>query len=194
MEVIAPGADLSEQISTAGKEASGTGNMKFMMNGALTIGTLDGANVKIREEAGAENFFLFGLTTEEVAELKRSGYHPSDCYHSNPELKAVLDLIRDGYFSRGDRDQFKPLIDNLLYHDPYMLLADFRSYVDCQGQISQAWCDVEHWSRMAILNIARSGKFSSDRSIREYCDDIWKVQPVPIELHSRKEFQGGLGQ
>jgi starch phosphorylase len=191
---IYPAAELSEQISTAGKEASGTGNMKFMMNGALTIGTLDGANVEIREEAGAENFFLFGLTTEEVVELKTSGYRPIDCYHSNPELKAVLDLIREGYFSRGDRELFKPLIDNLLYHDPYMLLADFRSYVDCQGQVSQAWRDVEHWSRMAILNIARSGKFSSDRSIRDYCDDIWQVRPVPIELHDRKAFQGGLGQ
>ncbi|OYY92679.1 MAG: glycogen phosphorylase [Hydrogenophilales bacterium 28-61-23] len=191
---IYPAAELSEQISTAGKEASGTGNMKFMMNGALTIGTLDGANVEIREEAGAENFFLFGLSTEEVQELKHNGYRPSDCYHSNPELKAVLDLIREGYFSRGDRELFKPLIDNLLHHDPYMLLADFRSYVDCQAQVSQAWCDVEHWSRMAILNIARSGKFSSDRSIRDYCDDIWNVRPVPIALHGRKEFQGGLGQ
>ena len=123
-----------------------------------------------------------------------SGYHPSDYYHSNPELKAVLDLIRDGYFSRGDRELFKPLIDNLLYHDPYMLLADFGSYVECQSLVSQAWCDVEHWSRMAILNIARSGKFSSDRSIQNYCDDIWKVQPVKIALHSRKDFQGGLGQ
>ncbi len=191
---IYPAAELSEQISTAGKEASGTGNMKFMMNGALTIGTLDGANVEIREAAGPENFFLFGLSAEEVVALKHSGYHPSDCYHSDPELKAVIDLIRDGYFSRGDRDLFRPLVDNLLYHDPYMLLADFRSYVDAQDQVGLAWRDVEHWSRMALLNIARSGKFSSDRSIQDYSDDIWKVKPVRIELLGRKEFSGGLGQ
>ncbi len=191
---IYPAAELSEQISTAGKEASGTGNMKFMMNGALTIGTLDGANVEIREEAGPENFFLFGLSAEEVAALKHSGYHPSDCYHSDPELKAVIDLIRDGYFSRGDRDLFKPLIDNLLHHDPYMLLADFRGYVDAQTQVGLAWRDVEHWSRMALLNIARSGKFSSDRSIQDYSEDIWKVKPVRIELLGRKEFSGGVGQ
>jgi starch phosphorylase len=191
---IYPAAELSEQISTAGKEASGTGNMKFMMNGALTIGTLDGANVEIREEAGPENFFLFGLSTEEVGELKRSGYHPIDCYHSNPDLKAVIDLIREGFFSRGDRELFKPLIDHLLHHDSYMLMADFRSYIDCQDQVSLAWRDVERWSRMAILNIARSGKFSSDRSIRDYCEDIWNVKPVEIALHGRKDFQGGLGQ
>jgi starch phosphorylase len=191
---IYPAAELSEQISTAGKEASGTGNMKFMMNGALTIGTLDGANVEIREEAGAENFFLFGLATEEVAELKASGYRPADCYRSNPELKAVIDLIRDGYFSRGDRELFKPLVDNLLTHDPYMLLADFRSYVDAQDQVGLAWRDAEHWSRMALLNIARSGKFSSDRSIQDYSEAIWKVKPVKIELLGRKEFSGGVGQ
>ncbi len=191
---IYPAAELSEQISTAGKEASGTGNMKFMMNGALTIGTLDGANVEIREEAGAENFFLFGLTTDEVHRLKTSGYHPSHSYHANPELKAVMDLIRDGCFSRGDREVFRPLVDNLLYHDPYMLMADFQSYVDCQSQVSQAYLDKEHWTRMSILNVARSGKFSSDRTIREYCGEIWDVKPVPIALMGSKEFQGGLGQ
>jgi starch phosphorylase len=190
---IYPAAELSEQISTAGKEASGTGNMKFMMNGALTIGTLDGANVEIREEAGAENFFLFGLNTEEVQRLKTGGYHPSNCYHAHPELKAVLDLIRDGCFSRGDRDLFRPLVDNLLDHDPYMLLADFQSYVDCQAHVSQAWRDMEHWTRMSILNVARSGKFSSDRTIREYCDEVWRVQPVPIHLLGKEEFRGGLG-
>ncbi len=191
---IYPAAELSEQISTAGKEASGTGNMKFMMNGALTIGTLDGANVEIREEAGAENFFLFGHTTEEVQRIKADGYHPSNCYHANPELKAVMDLIREGCFSRGDRELFRPLVDNLLYHDPYLLMADFQSYVDCQGQVSQAYLDKEHWTRMSILNVARSGKFSSDRTIREYCGEIWRVQPVKIDLLGRKEFQGGLGQ
>ncbi len=191
---IYPAAELSEQISTAGKEASGTGNMKFMMNGALTIGTLDGANVEIREEAGADNFFLFGLSTEEVQEIKSGGYRPMDCYHNNPELKAVMDLIREGCFSRGDRDVFKPLVDNLLYHDPYMLMADFRSYLDCQAHVSQSYRDKEHWTRMSILNVARSGKFSSDRTIKEYCDEIWKVKPVKISLLGRKEFQGGLGQ
>jgi starch phosphorylase len=186
---IYPAAELSEQISTAGKEASGTGNMKFMMNGALTIGTLDGANVEIREEAGEENFFLFGLTTEEVHRLHAEGYHPSDWYHANPELKAVLDLIRDGCFSRGDRDIFRPLLDNLLYHDPYLLLADYQSYVDCQDRVGDAWRDQERWTRMSILNVARSGKFSSDRTIREYCDEVWRVEQVPISLLDSKDFQ-----
>ena len=191
---IYPAAELSEQISTAGKEASGTGNMKFMMNGALTIGTLDGANIEIREEAGAENFFLFGLTAAEVQEIKASGYRPMDCYHNNPELKAVLDLIREGCFSRGDREVFRPLVDNLLFHDPYMLLADFRSYVDCQARVGEAYRDKERWTRMSILNVARSGKFSSDRTIREYCEAIWRVKPVQIGLLGRREFLGGMGQ
>ncbi len=191
---IYPAAELSEQISTAGKEASGTGNMKFMMNGALTIGTLDGANIEIREEAGAENFFLFGLTAAEVQEIKAGGYRPMDCYHNNPELKAVLDLIREGCFSRGDREVFRPLVDNLLFHDPYMLLADFRSYVDCQARVGEAYRDKERWTRMSILNVARSGKFSSDRTIREYCEAIWRVKPVRIGLLGRREFLGGMGQ
>lgn len=173
-------AELSEQISTAGKEASGTGNMKFMMNGALTIGTLDGANIEIMEEAGAENFFLFGLSAAEVSELRREGYDPMSVYRNNAELQAVIDLIRDGFFSRGDGNLFRPLVDNLLLHDPYMLLADFQSYVDCQHRVDQAYHDREHWARMSILNTARSGKFSSDRTIREYCEEIWKVKPVPI--------------
>jgi len=173
-------AELSEQVSTAGKEASGTGNMKFMMNGALTIGTLDGANIEIREEAGAENFFLFGLTAEEVARRKREGYDPMQYYHANPDLRAAIDLIRNGFFSRGDGALFQPLVENLLNHDPYMLCADFQSYYDCQTAVDEAYKDVEHWTRMSILNTARSGKFSSDRSIREYCRDIWRVQPVPI--------------
>ncbi len=191
---IYPAAELSEQISTAGKEASGTGNMKFMMNGALTIGTLDGANVEIREEAGADNFFLFGLTAAEVHEIKQAGYRPMDCYHNNPELKAVVDLIREGCFSRGDRELFRPLVDNLLFHDPYMLMADFRAYLDCQGRVGEAYRDKEQWTRMSILNVARSGKFSSDRTIREYCDEIWKVKPVRIGLMGRKDFLGGMGQ
>jgi starch phosphorylase len=191
---VYPAAELSEQISTAGKEASGTGNMKFMMNGALTIGTLDGANIEIREEAGPENFFLFGLNAQEVHDLKNNGYHPHALYHDNHELKAVLDLIRDGSFSRGDRDLFRPLIDNLLYHDPYLLLADYQSYVDCQGQVSDAYRDKESWTRMSILNTARSGKFSSDRTIRDYCNDIWKVDPMRVSLSSREQLQLDMGK
>jgi starch phosphorylase len=183
---IYPAADLSEQISTAGKEASGTGNMKFSMNGALTIGTLDGANVEIREEVGAENFFLFGLTAEEVQKLKSEGYNPQKYYNSNTELKKAIDLIASGYFSRGDLGLFKPLVDALLYHDEYLVLADYQSYVECQERVSQAYVDKEKWTRMSILNVARMGKFSSDRSIREYCEDIWRVKPVPVDL---KEYE-----
>jgi starch phosphorylase len=179
---IYPAADLSEQISTAGKEASGTGNMKFAMNGALTIGTLDGANIEIREEAGAENFFLFGLTAEQVYEMKAKGYCPMDYYDSNPELKAVLDRITNGYFSPYEKDLFKPIVDSLLYDDQYMLLADYQAYIDCQEQVSQAYRDQEQWTRMSILNAARMGKFSSDRTIREYCNEIWRVKPVKIDL------------
>jgi len=191
---IYPAADLSEQISTAGKEASGTGNMKFSMNGALTIGTLDGANVEIREEVGAENFFLFGLSTDEVYALKASGYSPQDYYHANPELKDVIDLLRGGFFSRGDTELFRSLVDGLMYHDPYLLFADFASYVDCHQQVSAAYMNREHWTRMSILNAARTGKFSSDRSIREYCSDIWKAKPVPIQLLSQDDVKAGFIQ
>ncbi|MFM7449707.1 MAG: glycogen/starch/alpha-glucan phosphorylase [Leptolyngbyaceae cyanobacterium] len=177
-----PAADLSEQISTAGKEASGTGNMKFALNGALTIGTLDGANIEIREEVGADHFFLFGLTTEEVYALRSRGYYPHDYYESNAELKLAIDRIASGFFSHGDPHLFKPLVDHLLYHDEYLLLADYQAYIECQDRVSQAYEDVDDWTRMAILNIARMGKFSSDRSIREYCDQIWKVKAVPVEL------------
>ncbi|MFZ9738856.1 MAG: glycogen/starch/alpha-glucan phosphorylase [Prochlorotrichaceae cyanobacterium] len=179
---VYPAADLSEQISTAGKEASGTGNMKFSLNGALTIGTLDGANVEIREEVGAENFFLFGLTASEVFHLQETGYTPRDYYERNPELQAVIDLIANGYFSSGDRERFKPLVDNLLYHDPYLLFADYQAYVDCQDQVNLAYQNPQEWTRKSILNTARIGKFSSDRAITEYCQDIWNTQPVPIEL------------
>jgi starch phosphorylase len=179
---IYPAADLSEQISTAGKEASGTGNMKFAMNGSLTIGTLDGANIEIREEAGAENFFLFGLTSEEVYALKAGGYNPMDYYENNADLKAVLDRIANGYFSHGDRDLFQPIVDTLLYGDQYMLLADYQAYIDCQEQVSQAYRDQEKWTRMSILNAARMGKFSSDRTIGEYGKEIWAVKPVSIDL------------
>jgi starch phosphorylase len=180
--LIYPAANLSEQISTAGKEASGTGNMKFMMNGALTIGTLDGANVEIREEAGAENFFLFGLTEDQVRQVKRDGYHPADYIAANAELASVLDLIAGGHFSHGDTGVFRPLIDNLRYDDPFLVLADYASYVECQDRVSAAWQDRDAWSRMSILNAARSGKFSSDRAIEEYCDDIWNVHPVTVKV------------
>ncbi|AFZ36870.1 glycogen/starch/alpha-glucan phosphorylase [Stanieria cyanosphaera PCC 7437] len=179
---IYPAADLSEQISTAGKEASGTGNMKFSLNGALTIGTLDGANVEIREEVGAENFFLFGLTAAEVQQLKTKGYNPRDYYNSNPQLKAAIDLINSGFFSHGDTELFKPLTESLLNYDPYLLFADYQSYIDCQKKVSQAFRDRANWTKMSILNVARMGKFSSDRAIKEYCRDIWNVAPVPIEL------------
>ncbi len=179
---VYPAADLSEQISTAGKEASGTGNMKFSMNGALTIGTLDGANIEIREEVGADNFFLFGLSAAEVYAIKARGYRPMDYYEGNQGLRDVIDLIRSGFFSRGDTELFKPLLDDLLHNDPYLLLADFQSYIECQDRVSEVYRDTDRWTRMSILNAARSGKFSSDRTIREYCDDIWHAKSVPISL------------
>jgi starch phosphorylase len=175
---VYPAADLSEQISTAGKEASGTGNMKFSMNGALTIGTLDGANVEIREAVGPENFFLFGLTTEEVHNIKVGGYNPRNFYESDPHLREVIDQIGTGVFSRGDRDLFRPMVDSLLKRDEYMLLADYQSYVDCQDLVSKSFKDNRSWTRMSILNVARMGQFSSDRSIREYCEKIWKVKSL----------------
>jgi starch phosphorylase len=181
-QFIYPAADLSEQISTAGKEASGTGNMKFMMNGALTIGTLDGANVEMREEVGDDNFFLFGLTTDEVERVKREGYRPGDYLNANEELRETLDLIASGHFSRGDAEVFRPLVDNLRYSDPYLVLADYASYVARQEDVSAAWQDRQRWLRMSILNTAYSGKFSSDRAIAEYCEQIWRIRPVKIAL------------
>lgn len=189
---IYPAADLSEQISTAGKEASGTGNMKFAMNGALTIGTLDGANIEIREEAGFENFFLFGLTAEEVYALKSKGYKPQDYYHRNAELKAVIDRIASGYFSHGKEELFKPLVDSLMYHDEYMLFADYQAYIDCQREVSLAFQDTEKWTRMSILNALRMGKFSSDRTIREYCNEIWNVKSIPVEMEGYNPEAAGL--
>jgi len=184
---IYPAADLSEQISTAGKEASGTGNMKFQMNGALTIGTMDGANIEIREEVGPENFFLFGLTAAEVQAQRAGGYRPMDLYHSQPELREVINLIRDGYFSRGNSEQFLGLVGNLLYYDPYMVLADYQAYAECQQLVDAAYRDIDRWTRMSILNTARSGKFSSDRSVREYCGDIWKATAVAVQLNHQGE-------
>jgi starch phosphorylase len=175
---IYPMADLSEQISTAGMEASGTGNMKFAMNGALTIGTLDGANIEIREEVGEENFFLFGATAAEIRQLKTAGYHPEDCYKQDDELHQVIYALRSGVFSNGDTELFRPLLDSLLQHDSYMLLHDYRSYISCQEQVSRHYADRDAWLRSSILNTARIGKFSSDRSIRQYCEEVWKVKPV----------------
>jgi len=183
---VYPAADLSEQISTAGYEASGTGNMKFSMNGALTIGTLDGANVEIREEVGADNFFLFGLTSVEVAATKAAGYNPWEYYNNNPELKLALDRLSQGFFSNGDTSLFKPLVDSLLGSDQYLLLADYASYVECQERVSETYQDTERWTRISLLNVARMGKFSSDRSIQEYCQNIWHADPVKIELKISK--------
>jgi glycogen phosphorylase len=179
---VYPAADLSEQISLAGKEASGTGNMKFAMNGAITIGTLDGANIEIREEVGAENFFLFGLTASQVENQKREGYHPRLTYESNANLREVIDSLSSGEYSHGDRTLFEPLVDSLLTRDEYMLLADYQSYIDCQDAVSLAYKNQEQWTRMSILNVARIGKFSSDRAIRDYCADIWKTWPVSVQL------------
>ncbi|MGF1498493.1 MAG: glycogen/starch/alpha-glucan phosphorylase [Elainellaceae cyanobacterium] len=181
-EYIYPAADLSEQISMAGKEASGTGNMKFMLNGAITIGTLDGANIKIREEVGDDNFFLFGLDAEEVQDLKSSGYNPREYYDNNPLIREVLDQVRSGMFSPEDPHLFQPLVNQLLNQDQYCLLADFQAYVDCQQEVERAYQDTERWTSMSIVNAARSGYFSCDRAIREYCEDIWHTCSVEIHL------------
>jgi starch phosphorylase len=177
---IYPAADLSEQISLAGKEASGTGNMKFALNGAVTIGTLDGANIEIRQLVGSQNFFLFGLTADEAVTLKRNGYKPRDYYQHNPELRNVLDAISQNAFSKDEPGIFQPIIDSLLNQDEYLLLADYQSYIDTQDRAVRAYLDPDLWTRMSILNTARCGYFSSDRAIRQYCEDIWKVKPIPF--------------
>ena len=181
-EKVYSASDLSEQISTAGKEASGTGNMKFAMNGALTIGTLDGANIEIRERVGPDNFFLFGKTESEIVELRDNGYEPKEYINSSPELSEVIRLIELGHFSNGDTDLFKPLLNSLTGHDPYFVMADFSDYLRAQDEVSNAWKNPEEWNRMALLNTARSGFFSSDRSIREYSESIWKVNPLDVEI------------
>jgi starch phosphorylase len=173
-----PAADLSEQISTAGKEASGTGNMKFSMNGALTIGTLDGANVEIREAVGEENFFLFGLTAAQVQERLVGGYQPRLVIESDAELENALNMISSGLFSHGDRQLFASLVNNLREQDPYLVCADYRAYLDCQDNVGKQYLNSERWTHMSILNVARIGRFSSDRAIQEYADEIWKVVPV----------------
>ena len=181
-ERVYPASDLSEQISTAGKEASGTGNMKFAMNGALTIGTLDGANVEIREQVGADNFFLFGKTTPEIEALRKSGYRPWELLDELPELQDVLHLVEQGHFSNGDTELFRPLVDNLRGQDPFFVFADFEAYLKAQDEVSSAWANRQHWNRMSLLNSARMGYFSSDRSVREYCDGIWKASAVPVKV------------
>jgi glycogen phosphorylase len=191
---IYPAAELSEQISTAGKEASGTGNMKFCMNGALTIGTLDGANIEIRSEVGADNFFLFGMTTGEIEARARAGYRPYDVYEADPELRDVIDLLRGGFFSGGSPDLFRPLVDSLIGSDPYFVMADYAPYAACQEAVDRAYRDQRRWQQMSILNSARSGKFSSDRTIREYCDEIWRVKPVPARLLSQADVQASFLQ
>ena len=186
-ERIIPGSDLSEQISTAGTEASGTGNMKFALNGALTIGTLDGANVEIREQVGADNFFLFGKTVEEVEEMQRSGsYNPWDYYNNDPELRRILDLINSDFVNLDQPHLYRPLFDALLHHgDRYLCLADFRAYVEAQEAVDAAYRDPARWARMCIMNIANSGRFSSDRTIRQYAEEIWDVKPCPVELNGK---------
>jgi starch phosphorylase len=173
---IYPAADLSEQISTAGKEASGTGNMKFSLNGALTIGTLDGANVEIREEVGAENFFLFGLSAGEVDDIQSRGYRPAARCEQDGRLRDVLDFIAGGALAGGDRGLFRPLVDNLLHEDPFLVLADYAAYIEAQEQVTALWKNPQEWTRKSILNTARMGKFSSDRSIRDYCQHIWNIK------------------
>lgn len=180
-EKIIPAADLSEQISTAGKEASGTGNMKLALNGALTIGTLDGANVEIKEEVGDDNIFIFGMTVEEVEALKKRGYDPHEFYRGDEELKAAVDWLGSDFFAPGEHGAFASTHDSLLHGgDPFMVLADFRAYVDCQTRVDAAYRDRRRWARMAIMNTARMGKFSSDRTIREYAEQIWKLPRVGI--------------
>jgi len=187
-EKIFPASDLSEQISTAGTEASGTGNMKFALNGALTIGTLDGANIEIMEEVGRDNIFIFGMNAAEVNDLRHRGYNPRDYYNQNTELQKVLDMIAAGHFSPGNRDLFRPLVDTLLNQgDHYMLLADYASYVACQEEVSSLYLDRNQWTRKAILNCAGMGKFSSDRTITEYAREIWGV--TPLEVHPVLEYR-----
>ncbi len=181
-EKIIPASELSEQVSTAGFEASGTGNMKFTLNGALTIGTMDGANVEIREEVGADNIFIFGLLADEVMKLKSNGYEPRYYYEKDAELKRVIDMIADDYFNKNEPGIFKSIVDSLLNVDYYCLLADYRSYIKTQEKVSELYKDLDKWAQKSILNVARIGKFSSDRSVHEYAKNIWKVKPVKLKI------------
>jgi glycogen phosphorylase len=190
-QAIYPAADLSEQISTAGQEASGTGNMKFSLNGALTIGTLDGANIEIRDEVGHDNFFLFGLAAREVRDAKAGGYNPRAVYEQNEELRAVVDLIGTGALA-GDKNLFRSLVDGLLWQDPFMVLADYQTYIACQTRVATLWRDPDAWSRMSILNVARMGKFSSGRSIREYAAQVWHVGTHGPPRRARRDGQDAV--
>ncbi len=181
-ERIYPAADLSEQISTAGMEASGTGNMKFALNGAVTIGTLDGANIEIRNQVGADNFFLFGLTVDQIDKLRRDGYQPRQFFDRDPELQEAMARIAEGHFSGGDQAIFWPILDALLGEDRFMVCADYRAYVDCQDRVANAFQDQEAWTTLSILNTARMGHFSSDRAIQQYCERIWNAKPVPVTV------------
>ena len=180
-ELVVAAGNVSEQISLAGKEASGTGNMKLALNGAVTVGTLDGANIEIRDRVGADNFFLFGVTAEQAVAVRQGGYSPRAYYQDDAELKAAIDALTSGAFSGGDREAFEPVISSILDWDEYLVLADYRSYIDCHDQaVGPAWADEDRWTRMSILNTARSGFFSSDRTVRDYCRDIWHIEPVPV--------------
>ena len=187
-EMIFPASDLSEQISTAGTEASGTGNMKYALNGALTIGTLDGANIEIMEEVSRENIFIFGMNAEQVNSLKNAGYRPQEYYYRNEELKQAIDQIGNGTFSPGDPRLFKPITENLLGSDTYLLLADYASYMNCQGEVDKLYQQPYEWARRSILNTAGMGKFSSDRTIAEYACEIWGIQPEKVCRHSRRDL------
>jgi len=180
-ELVVAAGNVSEQISLAGKEASGTGNMKLALNGALTVGTLDGANIEIRDLVGADNFFLFGVTAEQAVAIRQGGYSPRACYRDDTELRGAIDALTSGVFSGGDREAFKPVISSILDWDEYLVLADYRSYIDCHDRaVGPAWADEDRWTRMSILNTARSGFFSSDRTVRGYCRDIWHIEPVHV--------------
>ena len=185
--------NVSEQISLAGKEASGTGNMKLALNGAVTVGTLDGANIEIRDQVGADNFFLFGVTADQAVALRRGGYSPRAWYDDDAELKAAIDALTSGVFSGGDHDAVEQVLSSILDWDEYLVLADYRSYIDCHDQaVAPAWTDQDHWTQMSILNTARSGFFSSDRTIRDYCRDIWHIEPVPVSPSSAASPAGFL--
>ncbi|XP_010114015.1 PREDICTED: glycogen phosphorylase, liver form-like, partial [Chlamydotis macqueenii] len=181
-EKVIPATDLSEQISTAGTEASGTGNMKFMLNGALTIGTMDGANVEMAEEAGEENMFIFGMRVEDVTELDREGYNAQEYYDRLPELKQAIDQIRSGFFSPEEPDLFKDVVNMLFHHDRFKVFADYDAYVKCQEKVSELYLNSKAWTKMVIKNIAAAGKFSSDRTIKEYARDIWRVEPSDLKI------------
>ncbi len=185
-EKMIPATDISQHISTAGTEASGTGNMKFILNGALILGTMDGANIEIAEEVGAENIFTFGMSSDEVSSLAKSGYNPRVSYQHNPGLREALSMINTGYFNRDKPHLYNDLYNSLVFEDKYMLLEDFASYVECQQRVIKTWQDPEKWTRMSILNTAASGKFSSDRTIAEYAKDIWELEPVTVELPGKK--------